>query len=80
MKNLICLALLLCIAFSSKAQVFTIVDQGVERSFILHLPEGYNPNNYYPLVLNFHGLGSSAFEQQLYSQFDAVSVFHQRSC
>ena len=55
------------------AQLDSIYDQGSYRTFIIHLPSGYNENTDYPLVLNLHGLGSSAFEQQLYSQFDAIA-------
>ena len=55
------------------AQIDSIYDQGVYRTFILHLPAGYNPANKYPLVLNLHGLNSNAYEQQLYTQFDAIA-------
>ncbi len=51
------------------AQLDSIYDQGSYRTFILHLPAGYNQNTEYPIVLNMHGLGSSAIEQYLYSQF-----------
>lgn len=57
----------------SFSQTDSILDQGVYRTFNLHLPAGYNDNNDYPVVLNLHGLGSSGFEQQLYSSFDAVA-------
>ncbi len=57
----------------ASGQIDSIYDQGVYRTFILHLPEGYNENIEYPVVLNLHGLGSNAFEQQLYSQFDAIA-------
>lgn len=61
----------------SHAQLDSIYDQGSYRTFIVHLPSGYNENTHYSLVLNLHGLGSSAFEQQLYSQFDAIADVEQ---
>jgi polyhydroxybutyrate depolymerase len=37
----------------------TIVVDGVERHFNLHLPKNYDPSKSYPLVLAFHGIGHS---------------------
>ncbi|MDQ3017216.1 MAG: hypothetical protein M3R25_10935, partial [Bacteroidota bacterium] len=58
---------------SAIAQVDSIYDQGTYRTFITYIPEGYSPENEYPLVLNLHGLGSNAIEQYLYSQFHLVA-------
>jgi len=58
---------------SAHSQLDSILDQGVYRTFILHLPEGYNENNEYPIVLNLHGLGSNSLEQEFYSDFDAIA-------
>lgn len=55
------------------AQLDSIFDQGNYRTFIMHLPTGYNTNNQYPLVLNLHGLGANAKQQQTYSQFDDIA-------
>jgi len=55
------------------AQLDSIYDQGVYRDFIVHLPSGYSTSNQYPLVLNMHGLNSSAVHQQSYSQFDDIA-------
>ena len=41
-----------------KRQVIT--HDGLQRSYILHLPSSYNPNDSYPLVLVFHGGGGNA--------------------
>jgi len=41
-----------------KRQVFT--HDGLQRTYILHLPSSYNPNDSYPLVLVFHGGGGNA--------------------
>ncbi len=72
MKSILTLVLILS-NISIFCQIDSIYDQGVYRTFILHLPENYNSNNEYPLVLNLHGLGSTAFEQLLYSAFNEVA-------
>ncbi|MES2648416.1 MAG: PHB depolymerase family esterase [Bacteroidota bacterium] len=51
----------------------SILNQGIYRSFILHLPANYESTNKYPLVINLHGLNSNAAEQQFYSRFDAIA-------
>jgi polyhydroxybutyrate depolymerase len=38
----------------------TLSVDGTERSYIVSLPEGYDPTVPYPLVFAFHGLGGSA--------------------
>lgn len=39
---------------------FTIETNGVDRSFYVHLPDGFNPAQYYPALLFFPGKGTSA--------------------
>lgn len=43
------------------------------RDYRVHLPPNYDSSNSYPLVINMHGLGSNAFEQEIYSDFNRVS-------
>jgi hypothetical protein len=43
---------------------------GVTRQYLLTIPDGYNPAVPTPLVLNFHGLGSDAIQQAVYTQLD----------
>ncbi len=50
-----------------KRQVFT--HDGLQRSYILHLPSSYNPNDSYPLVLVFHGGGGNAENIQEITNF-----------
>ena len=73
MRNFTSTLILSLLPFLLSAQQDSILSQGGYRTFILHLPSGYTPANDYPIVINMHGLGSTAFEQQLYSQFDAIA-------
>ncbi len=67
------LSITLLFSQSLYAQLDSIYDQGTYRTFIVHVPTGYNTNNQYPLVLNLHGLRANAKQQQTYSQFDNVA-------
>ena len=58
---------------STFAQLFSILDQVITRTYIVHLPSSYNPNKQYPLIINLHGLNSDAAQQESYSQFDNVA-------
>jgi polyhydroxybutyrate depolymerase len=75
MRYYVFLITLLQLTFSQSAtaQLDSIYNQNVWRSFITHLPANYNPNNQYPLVVNLHGLNSNAGQQQNYSQFDNIA-------
>lgn len=55
------------------AQLDSIQEQGSWRTYIVHLPNNYNSNLQYPLVINLHGLNANATLQQSYSQFDLVA-------
>ena len=46
---------------------------GVERTYRLYVPRGYNPAKKTPLVLNFHGFASNAREQEAYSRMPAAA-------
>jgi polyhydroxybutyrate depolymerase len=50
----------------------TLVSGGIERSYLLHLPDGYDGQPI-PLVLNFHGSGGVPESQLATSRFDALS-------
>jgi polyhydroxybutyrate depolymerase len=47
-----------------------LLSGGVVRDYLLTVPPTYNPNVKTPLVFNFHGFGSSAIEEALYTQLD----------
>jgi polyhydroxybutyrate depolymerase len=57
----------------SFSQEFSLIHDGITRTYRLHLPANYNPDSLYPLVINMHGLGSNAFEQEVYTAFSNVS-------
>lgn len=67
--------LLLILLFSLKAfsQTFSITHNSIVRSYIVHTSPGYSISNQYPLVINMHGLTSTAAQQETYSQMDAVA-------
>src|SRR5688572_30145590 len=68
------LLILFGVAFTiGYAQTYSCVFDGNTRSYIVHLPTGYNASNTYPLVLNFHGYTSNAAQQQAYSLMDQVA-------
>jgi len=46
---------------------------GIQRSFLLHVPPGYQPGEPTPLVFNLHGAGGSAHGQANRSHMDAKS-------
>lgn len=46
---------------------------GVTRQYRLYIPASYQGTESWPLVLNLHGAGSNAIEQEFYSQMDKVA-------
>ena len=59
--------------FTHAQTVESIMVDGLERSYRLLVPENYDPTKPIPLVFNFHGLGSNAFQQQLYSNMNGTA-------
>ena len=62
--------------FSSSAQQTinaSITHDGIERDYILYVPEIYDGSIAVPLVLNFHGFGSSASQQMFYGDFRDIA-------
>ncbi len=51
----------------------TILSGGRLRTYLLHIPIGYQPTRSYPLVLNFHGHWSTAQEQERYTGFSSLA-------
>lgn len=53
--------------------MYTFEHDGIQRSYRLHVPSGYQLGTAVPLVLNFHGYTSSADQQQYLSVMDDVA-------
>jgi poly(3-hydroxybutyrate) depolymerase len=67
-----------------KSQNISIESGGLNRSYLLNVPESYDAKSALPLILSFHGRGKSAKSQEELSQFanatinpNAISVFPQ---
>lgn len=58
---------------SASGQEYQITHNGLTRTYRLHLPSDYRQNDLHPLIINMHGLGSNAIEQELYSGMNLVS-------
>ncbi len=52
---------------SGRSQVREIAVDGGERSYRVYVPSSASPQVPAPIVYNFHGLGSNALEQEVYS-------------
>ncbi len=50
-----------------------LVHDGKTRNYRIHLPPNHNKDVALPLVFNFHGYTSNAFEQELYSGMNQVA-------
>jgi len=72
-RNKICfwLCLLLCVTAKSQTQEKTIVVDSLQRQYRIYMPPSLEGPA--PLVLNFHGLNTDAFIQELYTQMNAVA-------
>ena len=59
--------------FAAGDHALTLVYNGVERSYVLHIPPGLDPAQSVPLVLAFHGVGLDANEMIRISGFNVQS-------
>ena len=57
----------------SKTVTLTIRASGRNRTVVVHTPSGYTGKTPVPLVLNLHGSGSSATQQEAFSGMDAAA-------
>ena len=70
------LLLLLGFTFPISAQQTingSITHDGIQRNYILYIPEIYDGSTAVPLVLNFHGYGSNATQQMFYGDFRDIA-------
>lgn len=65
----------------------SIVHDGINREYVLYIPNSYDGTSPVPLMLNFHGFGGSASEYMNYADMRAVAetdtfilVYPQGSC
>lgn len=61
------------ISFGQQTINESIIHDGIERDYILYVPETYDGSNSFPLVLNFHGYTSTAQQQMFYGDFRAIA-------
>ncbi len=76
MKKITILLLLVGSTFSGFAQQTinaSITHDGIQRDYILYIPEIYDGSSDVPLVLNFHGFGSNATQQMVYGDFRDIA-------
>ena len=76
MKYTTVILLIVGFVFSSSAQQTinaSITHDGIERDYIIYVPEIYDGSTSVPLVLNFHGFGSSASQQMFYGDFRDIA-------
>ena len=76
MRFITVLLLLVGCTFSSFSQQTinaSITHDGIQRNYILYIPEIYDGNTAVPLILNFHGFGSNAAQQMFYGDFRDIA-------
>jgi polyhydroxybutyrate depolymerase len=73
MRYLVLFLLLPFVSLGQQTINETMQHDGITRSYTLYVPASYVPDTPAPLVLNFHGYTSSAFEQFYYGDFRAIA-------
>ncbi|MBK49462.1 MAG: hypothetical protein CL768_00265 [Chloroflexi bacterium] len=53
--------------------IVSLQHEGKNRSYRLYVPKNYRTDNPTPLLINYHGTGSNAEQQALYSDMDRVA-------
>jgi polyhydroxybutyrate depolymerase len=74
MKKL--LAFLICLplfTFGQQTINASITHGSLQRDYILYVPASYSAGNEAPLLFNFHGYTSNAWQQAFYSNFNTVA-------
>ena len=72
--HIIILALLVPILANSQQTIEgSITHDGLQRTYILYVPEKYTPGTAVPLILNFHGYTSNNLEQMFYGDFRPIA-------
>lgn len=58
---------------AAQAQTDSFLIDTLWRSYIVHTPPGWQAGDSLPLVINMHGLGSNATQQQFYAEMNPVA-------
>ena len=61
------------LSFGQETISGSIGHDGLNREYILYVPASYSNNEPAPLILNFHGYTSNAFEQMIYGDFRSIA-------
>ncbi len=62
------------LSYAQSSTPGTIEHDGLTRAYSLFVPDSYDGSEAVPLVLNLHGYGSSAFEQEFYSRIREIGA------
>ncbi len=69
----IILSFLITSSVFGQTTVESLEHDGVTRSYRLHLPPNFDPQESLPVVFNLHGFTSNAFQQEAYSEMNMVA-------
>ena len=58
---------------SAQTTIGTLEHDNISRSYRIHLPPDFDPQESLPLVFNLHGFTSNAFQQEAYSEMNNVA-------
>lgn len=74
MKKLLIAFLILPLLLGAQQTINSSIEHdGLSRDYILYLPANYDGGEAVPLILNFHGYGSNAYEQMNYGDFRPIA-------
>ncbi len=65
--------MVLGVGVQAQTTVETLEHDGLTRSYRIHLPPDFDPQESLPLVFNLHGFTSNAIQQEIYSGMNAVA-------
>jgi polyhydroxybutyrate depolymerase len=61
------------ISFCQSTVSGNFIHNNINRSYRIYIPASYDGTVAVPLVLNLHGYGSNAIEQELYTNFKSIA-------